>query len=194
MTIAASRIAHGKAESKKRFDDTKEWRSEVSGELHMGMAFPPRCVILMLLFAAGCSGGNKGPDTARVAGTLYLDDKPLEGAEVRYFSMGFVGYAMSGPDGRYELVQGAVPGENIVTVKKFEGDFELNPEEGYDLAQLEFEQDAATGGGDMRGKPRTASKIKQVVPLHFSDPEKSQLTYSVPEDGTTSADLRLTTN
>lgn len=152
--------------------------------LHVG-------AILMVLVLAGCSGGKKGPDTVRVAGTLYLDGKPLEGAEVRFISMGFVGYGMSGPGGGYELVQGALPGENIVTVKKFEGDFELSEEDGFDLAQLEFEREAAAGGPGMQGR-KSDSKYEQVVPLHFSDPTKSKLTYAVPEDGTTSADLRLT--
>lgn len=145
---------------------------------------------MLLVQFTGCSEKNSGPETARVAGTLYLDGEPLADAEVRFFSMGFVGYGKTSADGTYELVQGAVPGENIVTVKKFEGDFELDPDAGYDLAQLEFEQDAISGG-TLGGNKNSSSDIEQVVPLEFSDPTKSKLKYTVPADGTTSADLRL---
>lgn len=140
----------------------------------------------VLLFACGCSGEN-GPQTVRVAGTLYLDGKPLEGAEVRFIGSDFVGYAMSGPDGKYELVQGAIPGENVVTVQKIEGDFELDPEQGYDIDQLRFEMESAQEGN--AELPESAPR--EVVPVHFSDPERSNLKYNVPESGTTSADLRL---
>jgi hypothetical protein len=140
----------------------------------------------------GCSGESDGPATVRVAGTVYLDGKPIDGAEVRFINKDFAGYAVSGADGKFELVQGAMPGENTVTVTKFEGDFELDPEGGYDLSQLEFEREAAASQeGEMT---RARSQLKgQLIPAEYSDPSKSKLKYTVPEDGIDAADLRLTT-
>lgn len=140
---------------------------------------------------SGCSNGPEGPETVRVAGTVYLNGEPLEGAEIRFFKDDFAAFAVSGPGGAYELVQGAVPGENVVTITKFEGDFELDPEEGYDLFQLQSEVESGMG---VEGESaNVVGKLPgQIIPPDYSDPDKSKLTYTVPEDGTTSADLRLT--
>lgn len=138
----------------------------------------------------GCGGGsNAGPETVPVSGTVFLNGEPLAGAEVRFINEGFASFGLTAEDGRYELVQGAVPGENVVTVSKIEGGagLELDPEGGMDAGQLEAMQmgtegDASTTAVDL---PR------QLVPAEYSDPATSKLTYPVPEGGTTSADLRL---
>jgi hypothetical protein len=160
---------------------------------------PVRFVVLLLLMAtvamsAGCSEGRRGPKTVQVAGTLYLDGKPLEGAEIRFFSSDFVSVAVSGSGGKYELVQGGVPGENRVTVRKIEGDgIKLDPDAGYDLGQLEAQMEAVAQASGRSGKRGDVPGLKQLVPDHYGDPSKTKLTYTVPEGGTDSADFRLTT-
>lgn len=145
------------------------------------------------LFLAGCSGTtSSGPKTVPVSGTVTLNGKPLADAEVRFICDGFASFGQTGDDGYFELVQGAVPGENTVTVSKIEGGegIELNPDEGMDAGQLEAMQMGAEG--DPSSSSITADLPQQLIPAEYSDPAKSKLTYPVPEGGTTSADLRLT--
>lgn len=144
-----------------------------------------------LMFLTGCSDTDPAPETVGVSGTIYLNDEPLANAEVRFITEGFSSFGQTGPDGRYELVQGAVPGVNTVAISKMEGggDFEINPDEGMDAGQLEAMQMGMDTGG---GSGRPAVDIpRQVIPADYSDPSTSKLTYTVPEGGTTSADLRI---
>jgi hypothetical protein len=157
-----------------------------------------RLLVLILAVAivsqSGCSGGKRGPKTVQVAGTLYLDGKPLEGAEIRFFSTDFVSVAVSGKEGKYELVQGGVPGENKVTVRKIEGTgIKLDPDAGYDQGQLEAQLEAIAAASGRTGKKGADGPLKQLVPEHYGDPSKTKLTYSVPDGGSDSADFRLTT-
>ena len=158
-----------------------------------------RLVALILAVAivsqSGCSGGKRGPKTVQVAGTIFLDSKPIEGAEIRFFSIDFVSVAVTGKDGKYELVQGGVPGENKVTVRKIEGPgIKLDPDAGYDQGQLEAQMEAVNIASGRSGKKGAANNaFTQVVPEHYGDPSKTKLTYSVPDGGTDSADFRLTT-
>ena len=159
-----------------------------------------RQVILSIMFVGllcgliGCGSGKREmPQTAPVAGTVYLDGKPLDGAEVRFYSQDFVGFAITGADGKYELTQGAIPGENRVTIRKVTGDYDPDPESGMDAAQMEFAQESALGGASeitpgMRAKLPGAAGI----PQQFSDPEKTQLKMNVPEEGIDSADFKIT--
>jgi hypothetical protein len=151
------------------------------------------CLSVALVSGYGCSQKKRGPKTAQVAGTLFLDGKPLAGAEVRFLNGDFISVAVSGADGKYELVQGAVPGENKVTVRKIEGaQVKLDPDAGFDQGQLEANLEAVQQGNARPGAKKVDVGPKQLVPDHYADAEKTKLTYSVPEGGTDSADLRLT--
>lgn len=147
-------------------------------------------LIILALMISGCgSGGASGPKTVRVSGVVYLDNEPVEGALVTFSNEGFAATGRTNSEGRYELTQGAVPGENIVTVVKWqEGDLKLNPEEGMDEGQLE-----AMGAGTPENPGNVAAQLgaKQLIPDRYSSPEKTDLKYPVPEDGTETADLRL---
>jgi hypothetical protein len=152
------------------------------------------CLAVGVLCGSGCSQGRRGPKTVQVAGTLFLDGKPLEGAEVRFYSGDFVSVAVSGSGGKYELVQGGVPGENKVTVRKVEGaQVKLDPDSGFDQGQLDANLEAVQQGNARAGGKKVDVGPKQLVPAHYADADKTKLTYSVPDGGTDSADLRLTT-
>lgn len=128
----------------------------------------------------GCGGSGNGPKTVPVAGTITLNEQPLAGAEVTFASENFSAFAKTGPDGRYALVQGAVPGKNRISISKWQGEkLEMNPDEGLDEGQLWSEMDAV--GAKAQNQPR------QLVPSDYQD-----LEYIVPEDGTETADFRLT--
>jgi len=143
---------------------------------------------LALLATAGCGGGGRDkPDTVNVSGTIYLDNKPLADALVTFSTEEFAGTGRTNSEGKYTLAQGAVPGDNKVTVEKWEGGgVELNPEEGMDEGQFE-----AMADPDMTGKKKVDVGPKQLIPLHYSDPKKSDLSFPVPDGGTDSADFRL---
>jgi hypothetical protein len=146
------------------------------------------CVLLTVisLAAAGC-GGPSGPKTVPVSGTVYLDDQPVVGVAVNFISAKHAGFGKTDSQGRYELVQGAVPGENKVTFSKMEGGkIALDPEAGVDEGQLEAMAAAEGGSGAGPNAPR------QLIPPDYTDPAKTPVTFTVPEGGTTSADFRLT--
>lgn len=156
-------------------------------------------LFLMLSFATvglpGCGGGgDAAPKTVPVSGTVYLDGQPLEGASVNFVSTTgkFAAVGRTGPDGRYELAQGAVPGENKVHITKLVGEgLQMNPEEGMDEGQLEAMASATTEGDSATLAP-TPTGPKLLIPPHYSDPEKSELKYDVPAAGSTTVDFRLT--
>lgn len=150
------------------------------------LALTSACLLLM-----GCGDGANNPQTVPVSGTVYLNGQPLVGAEIVFSSneKEFVSYGKTGPDGKYELAQGAVPGENKVSISKWEGEeVEFNPEEGWDEGQMEASMEGLANPGNPSAAPRVGPR--QLVPPEFNT--KSKLTYPVPEGGTDSADFRLT--
>ena len=146
---------------------------------------------ILVLCALGC-GKDGGPQTVAVSGTVYLDDKPLAGVEVNFYSEqnDFLATGVTGEDGRYELFQGAVVGENKVWITRARGS-EVDPAGGgdpaenpeLDVAQAEAVAEAAAGALE----ETTAGDL----PAKFSDPDKTILKYVVPEGGSSNADFRL---
>ncbi len=138
------------------------------------------CLALTML---GCQKRQAAaPKPVRVSGTVYLDGKPISGVVVRFNSPHFQGEGKTDANGRYELMQGATPGENVVT---FHQDVQgLNPEEGLDLGQLE------AAGGNLPGVKVAGA----VIPPGYSDSTKSPIKYVVPPEGTDSADFRLSSS
>lgn len=139
----------------------------------------------------GCSGeGRAIPDTVPVSGTITLDGKPLADAEINFLPEShkdFASYGKTNAEGKYTLVQGAVPGKNKIVIKKMSaGNLQINPEEGMDAGQMEAMASAAQAEG------KTGPQVpKQLVPADYSDPTKSKLEFPVPEDGTDKADFKL---
>jgi hypothetical protein len=140
-------------------------------------------LVIGLLSLAGCGGKvADGPVTAPVSGTVTLGGKPLAGASVTFMSDKFIGFGKTNAEGKYELVQGAVPGKNKVTISKLdESNLKLDPENGIDLEQAR----AAAAGA-----PTNAAPKDEVAP-DYSDPTRSKLTFEVPAGGSKTADFRL---
>ena len=141
---------------------------------------------------SGCGGsGGGGPKTERVSGIVTLQGKPLDGATVYFMTDKFSGFGKTNADGKYELVQGAVAGQNKVYIskRKLPEGVNLDPEAGMDLGQF----DAATAVGENDPTPKGAKKQSngEQVPEEFSNPQKSKLTFPVPAGGSTTADFRL---
>lgn len=124
---------------------------------------------------AGCSA--KGPALTPVAGTVTLDDKPLEGAQVFFYLQGksvpgYMGSSVTKTDaaGKYELKTGGrpgvVPGDYKVTIGLVvtKDGAPLKLEEGMDLTQLEMQ-----------------GLAKQSLPEKYCNLEKSELSVKVEE-------------
>lgn len=148
-------------------------------------------LVLGLTAFVGCGGGGRPkPDTVNVSGQVTLDGKPLAAADVYFISPDgeFAAIATTNAEGKYTLVQGAVPGKNKVYISKLEGKEYTEEDVAAGMDAGQDEADMLDDVGSTRGG---TSGPKQLVPEEFSDPEKTKLTFDVPEGGTDSADFRF---
>ena len=136
---------------------------------------------LLLAVVAGCN--KKSYKTVGVGGTVYMDGQPLADMEIHFVSKNHAGSARTGPDGKYQLTQGAEPGENKVHFSKVQASgFQNDPESGMDAGQFEAMRLAnATEGKKVEG---------QSLPADYSDPAKAQK-YIVPDGGKQDTDFWL---
>lgn len=135
----------------------------------------PALLVFAPLLIMGCGPGSRPEiETAPVSGTVQLDGQPLGDAQVNFLTDDYAGVATTDASGKYELE--AQPGENIVYVVK------------YDSADPDFDETMA-GGADQPG-----AGPKQLLPEKFSDPEASELRFTVPDAGSNDANFDLTRN
>ena len=139
----------------------------------------------LLICTIGCGGGNPDLGTVPVAGVVTLDNQPLAGARVYFMNSTYSGQAITDSEGKYELPQGAIPGSNTIYISKISGGEQGSPDQGMDAGQLE----AAVAGAPTK---KTPEGPQELIPPKFSDPMQTELTFEVPEDGSTSADFALT--
>ena len=139
-----------------------------------------RLSIVMIVCAglvAGCSSKPYG--LAPVSGIVTLDGKPIENARVSFQPQGGTktnpgpgSYGFCDAGGRYELQTirdepGAVPGSHTVRI-------------------------TSPGPKSDPGSDSDAgSAFKDPIPMRYN--YKTELTFAVPEEGTTTADFKLTT-
>lgn len=155
-------------------------------------AIAPYCLVGIVLLTGCSSEGDGQPATVSVSGVITLDKKPLEGAEVNFFSSNgdFLSSGLTDKDGKYQLYQGAVPGENKVWISKDTSKSDTNPEGGdpaenpdADVAQVEARPGAEEENSEALGEQ---------LPPKFSDPEQTVLKYKVPGGGSDAANFDLT--
>lgn len=143
------------------------------------------------LLTAGCGSEDSGPETVAVSGTVLVDGKPIEGAEVNFYSAEtkFLASGMTDAEGKFTLYQGAVVGENKVWISKDTSKSDTDPE-GMDPAENPEADSAqmAEAAGDM-GELEAKGEI---LPPKFSNSEQSVLKFNVPEGGTEAADFKIT--
>lgn len=147
----------------------------------MSLALP--CLAML-----GC-GGSKDPKMAAVSGRITLKGKPLANAEVHFVSGQFQGFGKTDDEGRYSLVRGAPIGVNKVYVVPADSNQPATgidtSIEGMDAGQLAEMQKHS------RGRGRGARSKKPLIPVEYSDPAKSKLTFEVPAGGSKNADFSL---
>lgn len=142
-------------------------------------------ITVAVLFLPGCGESVDPGRGVPVSGTITMDGVPLEGASVTFMNGTFAGYAHTNAEGKYRLVQGALPGSNKIVITKIDGGAEPvvnDPESGMDAGQMEA---AAMGTGVEVEKP------KNLVPDEYGDPNKTKLTYEVPSGGADGVDFSI---
>lgn len=133
---------------------------------------------------AGC-GMEAGPKTARVAGQVILDGKPLENVEVHFLTEKHSGYGKTDSEGKFKLVSGAEIGDNRVYFSKIQ-DKNFNPDAGMDAGQFEAAALSAPPGA-----PAAKAIVGQQIPAEYASAADSTLTFKVPDGGTESAIFEL---
>lgn len=133
--------------------------------------------------AAGCGSSASAVKTVPVAGTVYLDGKPLPGVSVVFISPGveFVGMGTTGPDGKYRLTRSLIPGKHGAMPG---------------TNQVHFAEAVRNPSPEppMIPPPSSSSPLPQgsSLPARYCNPERPELTFDVPEQGTDTADFQLT--
>lgn len=147
----------------------------------------PRVLVVVALVMSGC-GGSKKPDrgTVPVSGTITYQGKPLPDASIYFFSDKFSAYGKTDAEGKYRIAQGAIPGENKVFVSKITGDAKAIPNQIADDPGQVAAANAATMNDPNR--PRKVPR-GELLPPEMSDPERTQLTFKVPAEGTETANF-----
>jgi hypothetical protein len=138
--------------------------------------------LLATLGLVGCGGGEpvSSVKTVSVSGTVYLDDKPLDSAQIIFLSPNHQGGGRTDANGKFYLVSGAEPGDNKIYFSKIDA-AGLDPASGMDQGQLEA---AAQGAG-------LAVVPGQKIPPEYASAETTKLTYKVPPEGAKDVDFRL---
>lgn len=130
--------------------------------------------LAVLLFASlcGCNRGPEGPRRVPLAGVVTLDGQALEAADIAFFNDKDDVGMVTDKEGKYSIPIGALPGDYKVTVSKLKG--------------LEDIPAGVAVAPSVDANP-------ELLPPKFSSRSLTKLTFTVPEDGTTTANFSLTT-
>jgi len=120
---------------------------------------------------SGCSKAPDGPRRVPLAGVVTLDSQPLEAAEITFFNDQDDVGMVTDKEGKYNIPIGALPGDYKVTVSKLKG-LEDIPE-GVAVAP-------------------SADANPELLPPQYSSRTLTKLTYTVTQEGSTTANFDLT--
>ncbi|MEY3228972.1 MAG: hypothetical protein RLZZ536_3591 [Planctomycetota bacterium] len=153
------------------------------------MAMYRMMCLAALLLLSGCGESVKPGRGVPVSGKITLGGKPLADADVLFTNDTFVGFGKTDAEGNYRLVQGALPGQNRVSLSKYEGGKAPTPTgapggDGMDAGQM-----AAAQMGWGNEKKQTGPK--QLVPADYADPATTKLTFDVSAEGSSGVDFNL---
>lgn len=123
-----------------------------------------------VIVMVGCGPSRPVVKTAPVSGTVLVDGKPVEGAQVNFLATDYAGVAKTDAAGKYQLE--AQPGENSIYIVKFNTD------------DPNFDETMVVGS-DAGGGP------KQLLPPKYSDSSQTELRFTVPDEGSTEANFDL---
>lgn len=155
--------------------------------------------VCLATLLAGC-GGSDRPALATASGIVTLDGEPVEGAAVSFIPAegGRPGSGMTDSEGRYTIktfedAPGAIVGEHKVSVMKISGPGASALQgAGAPPSEASGEDD----GSDMLsqipgGDHERVLKTIYDVPQNYMNPDESGLRLTVPDDGSETLDLKL---
>jgi hypothetical protein len=147
---------------------------------------PHQLLPLFVSFILACSACDRrpsGPKLVRAAGFVTLDGKPLGSADVMFIPQGETkgngGVGRTGSGGNFDIQShdrkdiGLPTGQYKVIVSK------LVKPDGTDYIP------------DPNAGPIDTGGFKELLPATYTDQERSQLTATVPSEGTTSLEFKL---
>lgn len=141
------------------------------------------CVALVSLSCAlGC--GEASVRTEPVSGSVTVKGQPAKNVEIYFVHPKLVTMGKTDETGKFQLVQGAVGGENKVYFKESVagGASKFAGQEGVD----DYQAQMAAGSGSTK-----AVTPKSVLPTEYTNAVEPKLNFLVPAGGTTTADFKL---
>jgi len=138
------------------------------------MKLPPLAILLLPLLALGCHQGPDLPPLAPVTGSVTLDGKPLPRGSVQFVpdtgrgTEGPTATAEIQPDGTYTLTTAGQNGAMI----------------GWHRARVVSKQEP---------KDETDTDPPSLIPIKYSHPQRSGLSYEVQDIETNVIDIELST-
>lgn len=141
------------------------------------------CLALIgLVCVLGC--GPASVRTEPVSGSVTVKGQPAKNVEIYFVNEKLVAMGKTDDAGKFQLVQGAVAGENKVYFKEAAaaGGSKFAGQEGID----DYQAQMAAGSGST--KPTTP---KSVLPPEYTNAVEPKLNFVVPSGGTTTADFKL---
>lgn len=141
------------------------------------------CVALAsLVSVSGCGEGSVR--TEPVSGSVTVKGQPAKNVEIYFVHQKLVAMGKTDDAGKFQLVQGAVSGENKVYFKEVAagGASKFAGQEGVD----DYQAQMAAGSGS--NKPVTP---KSQLPAEYTNAVEPKLNFIVPSGGTTTADFKL---
>lgn len=143
-------------------------------------------ILSLLTITLGCTKDPGGPKTVPASGVVSLDGTPVEGASIVFIGDNgkYSAQAQSSDDGSFslnafEFKTGAVPGSYKAIVTKTE--------------------EITTGSGELKGEEAEHAGeeaqlgIRNAMPEKYSQPT-GLLAFVIPEEGTSSLVIELTSN
>ena len=135
-----------------------------------------------MLFSLGCVGGSVR--TEPVSGSVTVKGQPAKNVQIYFVHEKLVAMGKTDDAGKFQLVQGAVAGDNKVYFKESAANAgsKFAAQEGLD----DYQAQMAAGSGS--SKPVTT---KSQLPPDYTNAVEPKLNYVVPSGGTTTADFKL---
>lgn len=133
----------------------------------------------------GCGGGDTGPRTVPVTGTVTMKGSPAEGVTVSFLPEGDGQSAVGVTDssGKYMLTtrvkdDGAVPGKYKVTLAKYEGQQQTVTDPSKAHADYDISNEYPQGYDESKA---ASNPSKNILPMKYADPTTSGFTADVVE-------------
>jgi hypothetical protein len=156
----------------------------------------PAICAIVLLAPCGCGGGGpERPDLAAVSGTVVYDGQPLAGAEVAFWAdkAPKASIGVTNSEGKFQLTMfdlndGAMPGENVITVTKRVATAAPSSS---DMEAMLNDPTTMTAAMQAEDEPGEKQEAKSDIPAKYSEKGTTPLKETVSTSGNNEFVLQL---